>query len=39
MLAKNKRGLFGKRIREIAGKKFDWDNIIKGYIKVYDSIM
>jgi len=36
---KNKRDLFGKRIREIVKKNFDWDNIIKKYIKVYDSIM
>jgi len=33
------RAMFGKRIREIVRKKFNWDNIIKGYIKVYDLIM
>ncbi len=36
---KNKRAMFGKRIREIVGKKFNWDNIIKEYIKVYGLIM
>ena len=30
--------MFGKRIRDIVKKNFDWDNIIKRYIKVYDSI-
>ena len=35
---KNKRELFGKRIRNIVKKEFDWDNIIKKYIEVYDSI-
>ena len=36
---KNKRAMFGKRIREIIKKNFDWENIIKRYIEVYDSIM
>jgi len=35
---KSKRAMFGKRIREIVGKKFNWDNIIEKYINVYDSI-
>jgi len=30
--------MFGKRIREIVKKNFDWDNIIEKYIEVYDSI-
>ena len=35
---KNKRVIFGKRIREIVKKNFDWDNIIEKYVEVYDSI-
>ncbi|PIN77846.1 hypothetical protein COY26_00180 [Candidatus Woesearchaeota archaeon CG_4_10_14_0_2_um_filter_33_10] len=35
---KNKRELFGKKIRDIVKKNFDWDNIIEKYIEVYDSI-
>jgi len=36
---KNKRKLFGKRIREIVKENFDWENIIEKYVEVYDSIM
>jgi len=36
--SKNKRELFGKRIRDIVEKNFDWDNIIDKYIEIYDSI-
>jgi len=36
---KNKKAMFGKRIREIVKKNFDWDNIIEKYVEVYDSIM
>ena len=35
---KNKRVMFGKRIREIVKKNFEWDNIIDKYIEIYDSI-
>jgi len=35
---KNKREIFGKKIREIIKKNFDWDNIIEKYIEVYDSV-
>jgi len=35
---KNKRVMFGKRIREIVKKNFDWENIIKRYIEVYDFV-
>jgi len=35
---KNKRELFGKRVREIVKKNFDWKNIIDKYVEVYDSI-
>ena len=38
LIDKNKRELFGRRIREIVKKNFDWDNIIERYIKVYDFI-
>ncbi len=31
--------MFGRRIREIVKENFDWENIIKKYIEVYDSIM
>jgi len=30
--------MFGKRIREIIKKNFDWENIIKKYVEVYDAI-
>ncbi|MBU3941654.1 MAG: glycosyltransferase family 4 protein [Nanoarchaeota archaeon] len=33
------RAMFGKRIREIVKKNFDWDNIIEKYIEIYDSII
>jgi len=36
---KNKRAMFGKRIREIVKKNFDWDNIIERYIKIYKEII
>ena len=36
---KKRRVMFGKRIKEIVKKNFDWDNIIEKYIQVYDSIM
>ena len=36
---KNKRAMFGKKIREIVKKNFDWENIIERYIKVYYSII
>ena len=36
---KNKRVMFGKRIRDIVRKKFNWDSIIDKYVEVYDSIM
>jgi len=35
---KSKRELFGKRIREIIKKNFDWDNIIEKYIRIYKEI-
>ena len=35
---KNKRELFGRKIREIIKKNFDWDDIIERYINVYDYI-
>jgi len=31
--------MLGKRIREIVGKKFNWDNIIEKYVKVYEKII
>ena len=30
--------MFGKRIREVVGKKFNWDNIIEKYVEVYEKI-
>ena len=36
---KNKRELFGKRIREIIKKNFDWDTIIEKYIEIYKEII
>jgi len=30
--------MFGKRIREIVKRNFEWENIIEKYIEVYDSI-
>jgi len=35
---KNKRAIFGKRIRDIVKKNFDWENIIERYIEVYETI-
>ena len=30
--------MFGKRIREIVKRNFEWENIIEKYIEVYNSI-
>jgi len=36
---KKRRAMFGKRIREIVKKNFDWENIIEKYVEVYESVM
>jgi len=35
---KKRKTMFGKRIRGIVKENFDWDNIIKKYVEIYDSI-
>ncbi len=35
---KNKRELFGKRIREIVKENFDWEKIVNKYVKVYECV-
>jgi len=35
---KNKRAMFGRRIREIVKKNFDWEKIVNKYVKVYECV-
>ena len=36
---RKKRAMFGKRIKEIVKKNFDWEKIIEKYVEIYKGII